>query len=172
VPQVFTTTPPQPSTRWDRFERGLRFVAVSVVFAVVIGALAGAAGLSVATTEQTDGNLSVELTYASVTRPGIATPLTIDIRSVDGAALGNVEVTVPRKYLDLFDENGLAPEPTTIESDGTVETWMYEELTAPVLSIDYDARLQPNAHDSTTADVVVTSRGDRVRLRADTRVMP
>lgn len=145
---------------------------MSAVFGVVIGALAGAAGLSVATTEQTVGDLFVELTYPTIARPGIATPLTLDIHSVGGSALGNVEVTVPRKYLDLFDENGLAPEPNTIESDGNVERWSYEGLNVPVLSIDYDARLQPNVHVSTTADLTVTRGTDRVVVRAKTRVMP
>ena len=61
-----------PSVGWDRFERSLRFIAVVVVFGVVVFALLGFAGLTTATAQNENGDLRVEVGYAEVSRPGLA----------------------------------------------------------------------------------------------------
>jgi len=161
-----------PSVGWDRFERSLRFIAVVVVFGVVVFALLGFAGLSTATAQNEVGDLRVEVGYAEVSRPGLATPFVIDIRSTDGPLPAEVTVEVPRSYLAMFDENGLDPPPDSVTSDGDTEIWTFAPGDVSELSIDFDARLQPNMHYDRDGWVVVSAGGDEVRVEFTTRVMP
>ena len=77
---------------------------------------------------------------------GLATPFVIDIRSTDGPLPAEVTVEMPRGYLAMFDENGLDPPPDSVTSDGDTEIWTFAPGDVSVLSIDFDARLQPNMH--------------------------
>lgn len=172
-----STLPRNPTQGWDRFERTLRAVAVSVAGLIVVGALLGFAGLTTTSSTAASGQLELRVEYAAVSRAGIATPLVIELSSRDRSPLPTtVTLELPRHYLDMFDENGLDPAPDGITSDGTTEIWTFETDGASILSVDFDARLQPNEHagrdgwvearDATTTD------GDSVRVDFHTRVMP
>lgn len=168
-----STIPLARSARWDRFDCVLRVVVFVTVAVVVVGAMFGFAGLTTSTIAAVDGNLAVQIEHATVSRPGLATPLSIEVRSNDGRELPDrVTVELSRRYLDAFDENGLDPEPTDVSSDGTVERWTFQTGGHAVLAIDFDARLQPNIHSSRRTDVVVEAAGDRVTVPIETRVRP
>jgi hypothetical protein len=170
---IRSTIPTGPSTGWDLFERVLRIVAVCTVFGVVIAALFGLAGLTTAANAGSSDSLTVRVEYAEVSRPGIATPLVIEIASQDGATLpAELTVEIPRHYLDMFDENGLDPAPDSVTSDGVTEIWTFEPGDVSVLSIDFDARLQPNSHFGRDGWVIVRGDGDEVRVDFHTRVLP
>lgn len=170
---IRSTIPTGPSTGWDLFERMLRIVAVCTVFGVVIAALFGLFGLTTGSNAEASDSLEVRVEYAEVSRPGIATPLVIEIASQDGATLpAEVTVEIPRHYLDMFDENGLDPAPDSVSSDGVTEIWTFEPGDVSVLSIDFDARLQPNSHFGRDGFVIVRGDGEEVRVDFHTRVLP
>jgi hypothetical protein len=173
---VGSTFPSGPTPRWDKFERLLRSFSVVVVFGIVILAVLGFAGLATSRADTTDGDLTVRVDYATVSRPGLATPLTITIESAAGQLPGELTVEIPRAYLSMFDENGLDPSPDAVTSDGETEIWTFQPGDVSTLSIDFDARLQPNMHYGRDGWVVVRS-GDAdadpgVRVDFHTRVMP
>jgi hypothetical protein len=131
----------------------------------------GMAGLTTSTAEAIVGNVAVRVQYATVSRPGLATPLTIEVRTVDRTELPDeVVIEVPRRYLDAFDENGLDPEPTSVTSDGVVERWTFETQGEAVLAVDLDARLQPNIHSSRAAEILVEAGADTVSVDIVTQV--
>jgi hypothetical protein len=172
-PPVSSTIPMGPSPGWDLFERVLRVVAVSVVFGVVIAALFGLAGVTTTTNAETSEAMTVRVKFAEVSRPGIATPLVIDIATRNGETLPEeLTVEIPRRYLDMFDENGLDPPPDTVTSDGITEIWTFEPGDVSTLSIDFDARLQPNSHFGRDGFVIVRGGNDEVRVDFHTRVLP
>lgn len=165
--------PDNPTVAWDRFERGLRIFAVAAVFGIVGYALLGFAGLTTTHASQTSGDLTVTVMYASVSRPGIPTPFVIDIERVSGDALpAEIQVEIPRRYLSMFDENGLDPSPDSISSDGVTELWTFTTAGESKLVIDFDARLQPNMHYGRDGWVEVTSGSESVRVDFHTKVMP
>ena len=171
-----STFPSGPTPRWDKFERLLRLFSVVVVFGIVILALLGYAGLATSRADTTDGDLTVQVDYATVSRPGLATPLTITIDSTAGRLPDELTVEMPRAYLAMFDENGLDPSPDAVTSDGETEIWTFEPGDVSTLSIDFDARLQPNMHYGRDGWVIVRD-GDAdtdpgVRVDFHTRVMP
>jgi hypothetical protein len=167
-----STYPVNPSARWDMFERALRSVSFLVVFGVVVLALFGFAGLATGSATTVGDEFSVRVEHATVSRPGLATPFFIEIESRYGTLPDELTVELPRDYLGMFDENGLDPPPDSITSDGETEIWTFRPGDVAVLSIDFDARLQPNMHYSRDAWVIVESDDSAVRVDFRTRVMP
>jgi hypothetical protein len=167
-----STHPLNPSARWDLFERLLRSVSFIVVFGVVVLALLGFAGLATGSATTAGDEFSVQVDYATVSRPGLATPFVIEIESPSGILPDELTVELPRDYLAMFDENGLDPAPDSITSDGETEIWTFRPGDVSTLSIDFDARLQPNMHYSRDAWVIVQGGGSAVRVDFRTRVMP
>lgn len=171
-PPAGSTHPVNPSPRWDAFERSLRWVSVVIVFGVVGLALSGFAGLATDSTTTTGDEFSVRVEYATVSRPGLATPFIVEIESTSGTLPTELTIELPRNYLAMFDENGLDPAPDSISSDGETEVWTFRPGDVATLSIDFDARLQPNTHFSRDGWVVVQGGESAVRVDFRTRVMP
>jgi hypothetical protein len=171
-----STFPSGPTPRWDKFERALRWFSVVVVFGIVILALFGFAGLATSRADTAGGDMTVRVDYATVSRPGLATPLTITIESTTGRLPDELTVEIPRAYFSMFDENGLDPAPDAVTSDGETEIWSFEPGDVSTLSIDFDARLQPNMHYGRDGWVIVrdgeTDTDPGVRVDFHTRVMP
>jgi len=167
-----STFPTNPSPRWDMFERTLRWVSVVVVFGIVLLALLGFAGLATGSATTDGDEFDVRVEYATVSRPGLATPFVIEVESNAGVLPDELTIEIPRAYLSMFDENGLDPAPDTVSSDGTTEVWTFQTDDVSTLSIDFDARLQPNMHYSRDGWVVVSGGDTEVRVDFRTRVMP
>lgn len=174
APPPSSTEPEEPSRSWIRFDEGLRYVAYALVFGVVVAAMFGLAGLRTRELVATNDDLTLTVTYAQITRPGIATPFEIAIDAHGSATLpAELSVDVPTGYLAMFDENGLAPEPDAATSDGTTETWTFRPGDASTLVIDFDARLQPNIHSGRSATVRVSGLGaEPVAVHLRTWVLP
>lgn len=162
------------TTAWVVYERLLRGFAITCVFAIVAYAALGGAGLTTATAKGTNGSISVTVTYASVSRPGIATPFGIEIIAVEGALPDQLVVRVTSDYLTLFDENGLSPEPVESNADGEFEIWTFTpSVDQRTLSISLDARMQPDRHRGENATVRVDAPGQApVAVSFRTRVSP
>ncbi len=169
-----STEPAAYSSAWDWFDRALRSFAFLAIFGVVAAALLGFGGLTTKSATESNDVLRVTVFYAATTRPGIATPFRITIESVSGDPLpAELTVEVPTDYLAIFDENGLDPTPDSTASDGVIERWTFKPDGAPVWSIDYDARLQPNIHSGKDATVTVSSEStEPVSVSFHTRVFP
>jgi hypothetical protein len=174
VPESTTTIPDDPTPGWQRFERGLRLVAIVFVVVVVVGAVLGFAGLRLGTVAAQDGNLDVSIRYAEISRAGLATPFTVDIATRDGSPLPDrVQVAVTSDYLAMFDENGLDPEPVTTDADADTTFMTFEPTRGhSSLSIDFDARLQTDIHRGRDASVTVRAGNDRTTIEFRTRVAP
>ena len=91
----------------------------------------------------TGGGYELTVRYAAVSRPGLATPLSFEIRRPGGFD-GPVRVAVTARYLDLFDENGLSPDPVSATSDGERSIWEFEPPDdSDTLDVAFDVRLEP-----------------------------
>ena len=85
---------------------------------VVVVALVGLLGVKSATTStrMADGT-EVEVEYGRITRPGLATPWAITVNRPGGFD-GPITVRSTSSYFDLFDENGLDPDPAAATQTG------------------------------------------------------
>lgn len=133
------------------------FLALLSVF-VLLG-LATLLGVRTRTMSVEGGGYRLTLTYAQMTRPGLATPFRFVVERPGGLP-DSIVVAVRSAYLEIFDENGLDPDPSKATSD---KDWTYWHFDAPasgaVLSVDFDARLEPGVQWKRSGAVRIIDQG-------------
>ncbi len=159
-----------PARRSLRLRR--LFLAAVVAF-LVLGAL-DVFGVRSGEVSAVGGGYELSVRYPAVARPGLAVPFSIEVRRPGGFD-GPVRVAVTERYLELFDENGLSPDPASATSDGEHVIWEFETpSSSDTLSISFDVRVEPAAQ--LTAPRATTSLLEEeapvVSVRHRTWVMP
>lgn len=174
-PHSKSTLPNDPPAAAMRFGRTLRGVAVALVGAVVLLGISGGLGVRVESSRASGNGLTIDVSYARVTRGGLATPFAITVTAEEGSALpAELTVGVTSNYLALFDDNGM--EPTPSQSHNTPETtwWTFEVGEGErTLVVELDARLEPSVQWGKDATAEVWVEGQRmVSTEFRTWVMP
>lgn len=146
-------------------------MAVLVAF-LVLGA-SGAFGVKSATARGSGGGYEIAVTYARVSRPGLATPWSAAVRR-EGGFDGPVVLAVRSSFFEVFDENGLDPDPSKVTAS---REWTYLEFDPPpgdTLTVSFDARIEPGVQlRSVRGETAVIDRGTRAAtVRYTMRVMP
>jgi hypothetical protein len=128
------------------------------------------------TAEKRASAAGYELTvrYVSRSRPGLAAPWSAEIRRDGGFRNRPVTVSMTSSYFDLFDENGLDPDPISTRSEGDLLVWQFESPQGDTLGISFDGRIEPGVQlawkDATTA--VLVDDKPVVSARYRTLVLP
>lgn len=144
-----TPTAPEETSagRQARARLGRRaFLAVLALF-LGLGAL-GFLGVRTTSATATGGGYEVTVTYASISRPGLATPWSFEVRRPGGFPDG-LTVAVTSKYFDAFDENGLGPAPEEERTDEERTIWTFGPSPAETMSVSFDARIEPGVQLTT-----------------------
>lgn len=138
-----TPTEPAPSdlARQRRGRVGRRVFVVALVVFLALGAL-NVYGVRTETASASGGGHEVTVTYASVTRPGLATPWSFEVRRPGGFPDG-LTVAVTSSYFDAFDENGFSPTPVEETDNGERTIWQFAPTAGDTLAVSADARLEP-----------------------------
>ncbi len=116
------------------------FVAALGLF-LALGAL-GVYGVRTRTASAAGGGYALEVRYATVSRPGLATPWSFEVRRSGGFPEGLI-VAVTSSYFDSFDENGLGPAPVEETTDGERTIWRFGPSAGDTLAVSFDARIEP-----------------------------
>ena len=121
-----STVPSDEGLRQARLDRRITVGLVACFAFVVLLALVGLLGVKTTSTStrMADGT-EVELHYARVTRPGLATPWAVTVHRPGGFD-GPITVRSTSAYFDLFDENGLDPDAATATQDGEMVIWTFD----------------------------------------------
>lgn len=122
------------------------FVAVLAAF-LALGAL-GLLGVRTTSATAAGGGYEVTVTYARISRPGLATPWSFEVRRPGGFPQG-LTVAVTSKYFDAFDENGLGPAPVEERTDEERTIWTFGPSPSETLSVSFDARIEPGVQLTT-----------------------
>lgn len=146
--------------RGARRARWSRRLFLAFVTALVLVGLTGALGVRTTQAIASGDGYTLEVTYASMTRPGLATPYAVEVTSDSFADRFSIEVSAT--FLDAFDENGLDPEPIASSSDGDWVRWTFEAPEGDTFALSFDARLEP---------AVQWKRPGTTRLLVDGRVI-
>jgi hypothetical protein len=130
-------------------------------------------GVDTATVRDEAGELALEVRYATVSRPAIATPFDIRISQPGGFDLP-VRVAVDASYLRMWDENGLVPAPASETAMGPWLVWEFDPPIGDTLTISYDARIEPAAQSGREGAVAVLGSDDApiAEVSFHTRVWP
>lgn len=170
-----STLPEDPSPGEYRREKRLRELTVLFVISVVALGAFGFLGVRTSTASNTGNGYRIEVTYATVTRGGLATPFAIEVATADGSALpGVVTIRVSSDYLDLFDDNGMEPTPVNSFNTGDSTSWDFEVPPGEsTLEVVLDARLEPAAQSGGRASVELWIESERqASTEFRSRVMP
>ena len=140
-----TSTRPSEEVGTNGWDRRLRIFSISLLGALVLTGLLGFLGVRTTTATASANGFTIEVTHASVTRPGLATPLDLKITTVDGSPLpAAVTTRIGSSYLAIFDENGLDPQPVSSFQSDEWTWWTFEVPEgATTLEVSFDARLEP-----------------------------
>lgn len=169
-----STLPPHDSGTKDR-EQVLRVVSVGFIAALVIAGVTGLLGVRTESAVGSGSGFEIEVTHASITRPGLATPFDVTVRSSDSSPLpARVTLRIDSAYLAMFDENGLHPEPVLSHQTDRWTWWTFEIPDGgDELSVSFDARLEPRVRWARSGSVAMVD-GEAVLAAATlrTQVIP
>ena len=169
---VVPTAPEEPDLLRSRRARIVRRLFMTGLFAVLALGLAGWLGVDTATTTAQGGGYELTVTYGHVSRGGLATPWSLEVRHPGGFD-GPVTISTNSKYLDLFDENGFDPQPSksTATSDDVI--WEFEPPDGDILGVSLDGRVEPGAQWGRTGETSVLVDGKPVvTARYKTWILP
>ncbi len=168
----YSTLPDAPSPERLRYGRAARRVFIVGLFVFLGLGLAGALGVRTGTVAASGVGYELEVTYARVTRPGLATPWSATVRHPGGFD-GPITIAVSSEYFDMFDENGLDPDPTGSTADGDYVYWQFDPPDGDVFEVSFDARIEP-ARQWGREGVTLLMDGDKViaEARYKTWVLP
>jgi hypothetical protein len=117
-------------------------VALACLFVFLGAGAVGVFGVRTRTVTATGGGYELTVTYAAVTRPGLATPWAVEVRR-QGGFDGPVTIAASAAYLEMFDENGLDPDPSASTADPDFVEWEFDPPNGDTLAVSFDARLEP-----------------------------
>ena len=158
---VVPTAPKEPDLLRSRRARTVRRLFMTVLFAVLALGLAGWLGVDTATTTAQGGGYELTVTYGRVSRAGLATPWSLEVRHPGGFD-GPVTISTNSKYLDLFDENGFDPQPSKSTATPDEVIWEFEAPDGDTLGVSLDGRVEPGVQWGRTGETSVLVDGKPV----------
>jgi hypothetical protein len=137
-------------------------VLVGLLVLIVGAGATGLLGVHSVTSTGTDRGYEVTVEYAAVARAGLDVPWQVQVRQVGGFD-GPVTLAVTADYFDIYEEQGLDPQPTAESSDGQYLYWTFDPPpTGDLLAVDFDAYIQPSAQLGASGEVSVMEGTERV----------
>jgi hypothetical protein len=167
-----STIPERPSRDRVARARMVRRVGIGVLALFLgLGAI-NVFGVRSDRVSSSGGGFDLTVTYAAMSRPGLATPWEVEVRNRGGFD-GPVTIATTGEYLDMFDENGLDPDPSSSTATADLVIWEFEPPEGETLTVSFDARLEPAVQVGRTGETSVLVDGKSVvRVGYTTRVMP
>lgn len=166
-------TSPEPSElgRLRRSRAGRR-VVLAVLMAILVLAAANVLGPRVGAATASGGGYRIAVTYAEVSRPGLATPWGIEVTR-DGGFEGPIRIATSRSYLHLFDYNVVHPQPASETGTPEMMIWEFDPPPGDTFRASFDGRLEPAEHLSQRASTsVLEGEVPVVTVHYTTRVVP
>ena len=174
-----TNAPGVASTaRILRNRRAFYGLTTAILTLIVAVALVGNAtelasiGVRSARVGDAAGGYQLDVTYGSTSRAGLATPLVIEVRK-EGGFDGPISVAVDHRYMELWDENGFYPTPSSETTMGDWLVWEFDPPTGDVLRFTYDGRISPAVQAGRDGLVAVLEQDvPVVSVEFHTRILP
>ena len=169
---VVPTAPEESDLGRSHRARAARRLFMSLLAVFLLAGFTGALGVRTSETTATGGGYELTVTYGQVSRPGLATPWALEVHR-DGGFDGPIVVSTSSAYLDLFDENGFDPQPSTTTATPDEVIWEFEPPPGDTLGVSLDARIEPGAQWGRPGETSVLEDGEPVvTVRYKTWVLP
>lgn len=128
------------------------------VLLVVIAGLLGFLGVKTGTASASGGGYDLQLEYARIARPGLDVPWQLTITRPGGFD-GPVEVEVTGSYFDIYESQGITPEPSDETSNGDWDRMTFDKPEGDTLTIDLDIYVQPSSQQGRSGTARVLDHG-------------
>ena len=139
---MLSTAPEEVSIKREYRARAIRRVWVAGLCVFLAAALVGLLGVHTRDVSAQAEGYELTVHYADRSRPGLATPWSVEVRRAGGFD-GPIMLATTATYFDNFDENGLDPEPTSSTTSGEFLVWEFDPPEGDVLVVSFDARIEP-----------------------------
>lgn len=159
--EVVPTAPEEPEVARSRRARTLRRVFMTLLAAFIALGLTGRLGVHTATTTASRDGYELTVTYAKVSRPGLPTPWSLELRRAGGFD-GPITISTSSAYFELFDENGFDPQPSRTTATADEVIWEFEPPPGDTLGVFFDARIEPGMQSGESGRTSVWENGRRV----------
>jgi hypothetical protein len=144
--------------QWGPRSTRVRTALVAVLALVVAAGATGLLGVhSGSTTASADG-WTVSVTSARIARAGLDVPWKVEVHR-DGGFAGPLTLAVTADYFDIFESQGLDPEPAAETSDGERLYWTFDPPPGEDFAVDFDAYIQPSSQLGASGEVAVLEAG-------------
>ena len=157
-----------------RSARAVRWLFFLLICALLVSALAGVLGTRTGEATARGGGYELSVRHPEVIRPGLAGNVSIELRRPGGFS-GFVMLAVTSSYLDIFDENGLDPDPVAAATDGDRLIWTFDPPPGgDTMTVSFDARIEPGVQFEQAKGSVQVLEENRpvVTARFTTVVLP
>ena len=170
--QPLPTSPEQSDLRRLRRARAGRRATLAVLLAILVLGAANALGVRVGAVTAAGGGYRIAVTYAEVSRPGLATPWGVEVTR-QGGFDGPIRIATSRAYLHLFDYNVVHPQPAKETGTPDMVIWEFDPPAGQTFRVSFDGRLEPTEHLSQGASTSVLEGAlPVVTVHYTTRVVP
>jgi hypothetical protein len=139
------------------FRRGF----LTLLFLVIVGALFGLLGVHTTTSSASEGPWSVSVEHAGIARPGLDVPFDVTITH-QGGFDSDVVLAVTADYFDIFESQGVDPEPSDETEDGSTLYLTFNKPPGDTLTVSYDIYVQPASQIGRSGSLSVVDGGRRM----------
>lgn len=135
-----------------------RRVFLLVIFGFVVAGLCGVLGVRAATTSASADGYRLSLHYPRIARAGLDVPWQVTVTHPGGFS-GPVVVEASGAYFDIFESQGISPEPSQETRDGTWWRLSFDPPSGDTLVISLDVYVQPSSQRGRSGTVRVLDKG-------------
>jgi hypothetical protein len=149
-----------------------RRVWIVLLAALVAVGATGFLGVHTGTVSASGGGYDLTLRYPQVARAGLDVRWQVTLRHPGGFGK-SVDLLVTGDYFDIFETQGVWPEPSAETRSARYVHWTFDPPAGDTLVVDYDAYIQPASQVGRDGTVTVVVDGSPVvSVDFATRLLP
>jgi len=150
----------------------LRRIVLAGLTLIVLAAAAGLLGVKTGTATTSGDGYELELEYAAVARAGLDVPFDVTLTHPGGFD-GDIVLAMTADYFDIFEHQGVSPEPDSETSEGPM---VYLSFLAPEgdeFRMGYDIYIQGSSQVGASGEVwLVVDDEPLLRISFTTVLLP
>ena len=130
----------------------LRRIVLAVLTLIVLAGVTGFLGVRTGTVTANGDGYAMQLEYAQIARAGLDVPFDVTLKH-EGGFDGDIVLAMTADYFDIFEHQGVSPEPDSESSEGPM---VYMTFTAPQgneFRMGYDIYIQGSSQVGASGEV-------------------
>lgn len=130
----------------------LRRLVLGVLMLIVLAGGAGLLGVRTGTVAAAGDGYALQLEYAQVARAGLDVPFDVTLAH-EGGFDEDIVLAVTADYFDIFESQGVSPEPESESSEGPMVYLTFPAPHGDEFRLDFDVYIQPSSQLGESGEV-------------------